>query len=213
MASALDSMAAAMYSSWETITPRLMTSNPASVKAWYRMLVAHGVHVSTDDADDQHFLLFHGYPLQIMLLAGGYNGDGIGTGEYSVMQDYYVFTEVLYPVFPGCQGPEENIYSSSGKFHTVSWQKPSAQHLGNGLAAPGNALGDTGNGLSPGLQVVDVHNREACLAQLYRPAPAAADSLRSPSGLPEHQCLARGWKYRSTRSARQWAGAPGPAAR
>lgn len=42
--------------------------------------------------------------------------------------------------FPGCQGPEENIYSSSGKFHTVSWREPvPAQHLGNGLAAPGNA--------------------------------------------------------------------------
>lgn len=27
--------------------------------------------------------------------------------------------------FPGCQGPEENIYSSSGKFHTVSWREPS----------------------------------------------------------------------------------------
>ena len=54
-----------------------------------------------------------------------------------------------------------------------------AQHLGNGLAAPGNALGDTGNGLSPGLQVVDVHNREACLAQLtgqLRPLGVHCDS-------------------------------------
>lgn len=34
MASASDSMAAAMYSSWETITPKFTTSNPASVKAW-----------------------------------------------------------------------------------------------------------------------------------------------------------------------------------
>ena len=54
-----------------------------------------------------------------------------------------------------------------------------AQHLGNGLAAPGNALGDTGNGLSPGLQVVDVHNREACLAELtgqLRPQGVHCDS-------------------------------------
>ena len=79
---------------------------PGFCKSLVQNAVAHGVHVSTDDAHDQHFLFsFHGYPLQIMLLAGGYNGDGIGTGEYSVMQDYYVFTEVLYPVFPRLSRP------------------------------------------------------------------------------------------------------------
>ena len=168
MASALDSMAAAISSSWETITPRLMTSNPASVKAWYKMRLPTACTSAPMTPMTNTFFFVPWLSTQIMLLAGGYNGDGLGTGEYSVMQDYYVFTEGYYTLFfPAVKALRENIYSSSGKFHTVSWREPSRPSTWATAWLPwGTRLGTPVMASARAFRSWMSTTGEACLAQL-----------------------------------------------
>ena len=84
--------------------------------------------------------------------------------------------------FPGCQGPEENIYSSSGKFHTVSWREPSRPSTWATAWLPrGTRLGTPVMASARAFRSWMSTTGEACLAELTG-APAAGVHCDSPLG-------------------------------